>query len=87
MDREQIRFFLYGVDSCPFCNHAEDYFLATGTEYYYFNYKDDPAGLAHCKSFFQHETVPIIIINNKTTGESSFVGGYTDLMEHVEKND
>ena len=34
------------------------------------------------KSFHQQETVPIILANDKTTGHTFKVGGYSDLLEH-----
>lgn len=79
------RFFLYGRDTCPFCGHAEDYFIASGLEYYYHNYVDEPEELDRCKEFYDHPTVPIIVVNNKQTGESRLIGGYTKLMEYIEK--
>ncbi len=84
---DDIRFFLYGRDTCPFCSHAEDYFMAAGKEYYYHNYVEEPDEIERCKDFYGHPTVPIIVANNKKTGKSFFIGGYTDLMEYIEKND
>ena len=79
------RFLLYGRDSCPFCCHAEDYFIATGAEYYYFNMEEDLEELEYCKDFFDFTTVPIILENCFDTGTTKMIGGYTDLMEYVGK--
>ena len=82
-----VRYLLYGRDTCPFCNHAEDYFISAGLEYHYLNMSADPAEITRCKEFFGRETVPIILENCLATGKTKMIGGYSDLMKYVSQDE
>jgi len=56
---------------------------ASGLEYHFQDFDDDHKFLEHVKEFFEFETVPIIVENNKETGESVLLGGYTELLERL----
>ena len=80
-----VRFFIFGRSTCPFCRMAADYCIGTSLEHTYFDFADKEEILEDYKEFYNHKTVPIILSNDLTTGETKKVGGYTDLLDYVEK--
>tara|TARA_Y100001937_G_C6942570_1_gene251039 strand:- start:80 stop:325 length:246 start_codon:yes stop_codon:yes gene_type:complete len=77
------RFLIYGLSECPFCITAVDHLSANNLEYIYFELDSDPEFLSEVKSFYNFQTVPVILKNCLTSGEVSFVGGCSDLMDLV----
>jgi hypothetical protein len=47
------------------------------------DYSDNTDILEDYKQFYSQTTVPIILRNCLTSGETFKVGGYTDLLEHL----
>ena len=45
---------------------------------------DNPEGLQSLKDFYEHPTVPIVLLSQG--GHKKLIGGYTDLKEHFDKN-
>lgn len=75
------RYFIYGRSTCPFCTLAENFLSAQKREFYFFDYAEELDSLGEVKRFYSSETVPIILENNKKTGETIKIGGYTDLLD------
>ena len=77
-----IRYIVYGRSSCPYCVRAVQALEAESKEFFFFD-EEGEAELDYIKKFYASKTVPIIIENNKITGKTSMVGGYTDLREKL----
>lgn len=77
------RFFIFGRSSCPFCVMAVDLCKASSREHIFMDYSDNTDILEDYKQFYSQTTVPIILRNCLTSGETFKVGGYTDLLEHL----
>ena len=84
------RYIIFGRESCPFCVMAADFCIASHLEHVFLNYENNKGILEDYKQFYQQDTVPIILENNKETGLVKKVGGYSDLIslfeEKMEKN-
>jgi len=76
------RILIYGRNTCHFCIHAQDFCIAKGLEYRFFDHDDDLEFLGECKEFYGHETVPIILSNDLETGLVKKIGGYTQLLDY-----
>ena len=78
------RFIIFGRSSCNFCIMAADYCSALKQDYVFLDYEDQQNLIEEYKNFYDQKTVPIILLNNKTTGLTRKLGGYTDLLEYFE---
>ena len=65
---------------------AADYCSATHNSYIFLDYESDQQLLEDYKAFHSQTTVPIILANNLETGYTKKVGGYTDLLDLLEKS-
>ena len=81
--KNKERIIIYGRDTCPFCTYSVDLCIAEGIPHVFLNYSEQPDILDECKDFYNHPTVPITLSNNLQTGLVSFIGGYSDLVEHL----
>ena len=77
------RFFVIGRSTCPFCIMAEDLLKASGKACTFLDYSASQHILEDYKEFYGQDTVPIILSNNLETGYTLRIGGYTDLLEHL----
>ena len=75
------RFFVYGRGNCPFCVMACDLLAALEEEFVFFDHQDDQDTLEYLKDFYKHSTFPMILENDKETGKTNFIGGYTELLD------
>lgn len=80
------KYFIIGRSTCPFCVMAEDLMIASKIEYVFMDYNRRQSMLDDYKEFYNHPTVPIILSNDIETGLTKFVGGYTQLLEHLGGN-
>jgi hypothetical protein len=62
---------------------AEDLLTASNFECVFLDYSTNPQILEDYKDFHNQATVPIILSNDLETGMTFRVGGYTDLLEHL----
>ena len=76
-----MRYLVYGRSTCPFCIAACNFLDASEQEYHFADFHED---LDYVKGFYEFETVPIIIENNKETGETKMIGGYTDMLDRFQ---
>lgn len=77
------RFIIIGRSTCPFCIMAEDLLTASNFECVFLDYSTNTQILEDYKEFHNQATVPIILSNHLETGMTFRVGGYTDLLEHL----
>ena len=83
MVSQMNRYIVYGRSSCPYCNMAVDLLEENHKENVFFDFSEDPEAIEDAKRFYDHPTVPIVIENNKVSGKTRLIGGYSDLEEHL----
>ena len=85
---DRVYYTLYLAEGCPYCESAIQLISSEPREYYarYYDW-EDPA-LAEAKKRYNHKTVPIIskfVIAENDEVYEQFIGGYTELAEHLER--
>ena len=60
---------------------AVDFCIAAKIEYIYLDYESRQEILDEYKTFYNQNTVPIILSNNVASGHTMKVGGYKDLLD------
>ena len=75
------RFIVYGRSSCPYCVLAVELLEEREREVIFFDFLEQQDAIDEVKAFYAWPTVPAIIVNNKVSGETNFIGGYSDLLE------
>jgi len=50
-------------------------------DYIFMDLSEDLEFLDYVKRFYNHPTVPIVLVNNKQTGHCRLIGGCDSLME------
>lgn len=83
MGNRETEYFIYGLDSCPFCREAQDLLDTLGYSYSYVGLDQRQKFLKEVKQFYNHRTVPIVLEFDGATGRVRFIGGYDDLKERV----
>jgi glutaredoxin len=71
---------------CPFCIKAKALLIENGFEFEYCIVDHAPELLKHYKSIYDYKTVPIVLYKFGEDGNETFIGGYTDLKEFIERN-
>ena len=64
---------------------ACDYLGACKKDYHFFDHHSDEIMLQRLKKFYSHPTFPMILENCLETGKTKFIGGYSDLIEKVQR--
>jgi len=77
-----VRFFVYGRSTCEYCVEAVRILRDLKIDHQYFD--SDPEFLEEAKQFYNRETVPIVLKNNKNTGKVTLIGGCDDLKEYLD---
>jgi glutaredoxin len=73
-------------NECPFCLRAKMEMIERSLPFEYCSVDHSNQMLMYYKSIYNHETVPMIVEISET-GESRFIGGFTDLIAHFTKKD
>ena len=74
------------VDGCPFCEEALSLLNDAGVAVITENATEQKEWLREQKEIYNWKTVPIINkvqVRNDNSIDVEFIGGYTDLMEHM----
>jgi len=75
---------LYARGSCPYCVKAIKLLEDGGYSYTLTLLDKNKSHLAHLKTKHDWRTVPIILEHDEDNYEEfNFIGGYTDLLEHL----
>ncbi len=74
------RFIVYGRDSCPWCTRAINFLNMLNQENVFLNMEKKRDALEEVKTYYNWDTVPVILENNLETGQVKFIGGY-DLLK------
>ena len=77
------RFIIFGFEECEFTVMAIDFCSASHLEYLFLDIGFSESVLGDYKEYYNHPTVPIILANNITTGSTTKVGGYTELLDFL----
>ena len=77
-----VRFFVYGRSTCNYCVEAVRTLRDLKIEHVFFD--SEPDFLEEAKQFYNRETVPIVLKNNKRTGKVTLIGGCEDLKLHLD---
>jgi glutaredoxin len=80
------RYIIYTLSSCGFCSAAKDLLRDKRVEFYEFNLDEDPEFLLQVKKFYDHNTVPVVVENDIESGETNFVGGFSELNGVLDVN-
>ena len=83
MDKE-YHFFLWTKKECPYCKKAVDELSDEELPYTVYEMDDKPNELRHVKDRFNWQTVPMIVAQC-SDGETTFVGGSSDLETFMEE--
>ena len=68
--------------NCPYCVKAQMLLLEKQLKHEIFVVDKDTALLESIQEKYDWKTVPVIV--KETEGAESFIGGYTDLLEHLD---
>ena len=80
-----MKYVLFTKESCPFCVKAIELLETTGKTFHVINFEEDQQNaLEKIKQFCDWATVPMIM-QIKDGGQRNFIGGYTDLVTHLEE--
>jgi len=75
---------MWGLSACPFCVKAKEVFVEKNLQHEVVILDNYRQRLDEAKEKYNWKTVPIIV---KSVGDKDIlIGGYTDLIEHLEKN-
>ena len=78
---DELRYIIYGINECPFCDRVLKFLEDSSREFVYFNLSEDMDFLREVKLFYNWSTVPIVLSNNKITGLTNLIGGCDDLCK------
>ena len=77
------KFKLYTTTSCPYCHAAIKLITENKMDYECHALDNQPQLLQEVKSKHNWRTVPMVF--EVTNGQETFIGGYTDLKEYLDK--
>jgi glutaredoxin len=79
-------YYLIVIDDCLFCEKAATLLSESGASYYIENATEKKEWLKEQKKVYSWKTVPIVNkvqIQDDGSIDVEFIGGYTDLKEHM----
>ncbi len=77
-----VRFLVYGRSTCSYCVETVRVLRDLKIDHKFFDLDSD--FLEEVKEFYNRETVPIVLKNNKKTGKVTLIGGCDDLKEYLD---
>ena len=81
-----MRYVVFSKESCPFCQQAIELLQSTSNSVKIVNFEEDQVNiLQEIKDAYEWTTVPMVFEVNDNA-QIKFVGGYTDLVEHLKEN-
>ena len=81
---DEKHFIVLGKNACSYCQSAQEVLESRGISFVYKDLTNDLTFLTEAKQFYNWNSVPIILMLDKKTGESEFIGGYSDLLDTLE---
>tara|TARA_E500000318_G_scaffold107665_1_gene117291 strand:+ start:719 stop:991 length:273 start_codon:yes stop_codon:yes gene_type:complete len=80
------RYIIYTLSDCNFCNAAIELLEERRADFYQFKLDDDLNFLLEVKRCYDYNTVPLIVENDTETGETNFIGGFSELNGVLDVN-
>lgn len=78
-----MKYILFIKDSCPYCVMAKELLQSNGHDFSEITFKESQEQILNeIKKTYEWGTVPMIF-EKDADGNSKFIGGYTDLVEHL----
>ena len=78
-----IYYQIFGRASCPYCRRAWELLHEMGLNHMFCEMENSPDLISHYKELYNTTTVPIVVEIDTETGESSYIGGCSDLIEYL----
>jgi glutaredoxin 3 len=69
---------------CPYCIRAKNLLIEKGEQFEYCSIDQSAELLAHYKTIYNHNTVPIIVMKEDGLNDK-LIGGYTELIKFYEQ--
>lgn len=69
---------------CPYCIRAKNLLIQKGAQFEYCSIDQSSELLAHYKTIYNHNTVPIVIIKENSV-DDKLIGGYTELKQFLDE--
>jgi len=85
MDNQSSYYFMWAKRDCPYCQQAQQLLFEKQALHMSHLMDEQPQTLSKVKQHFNWNTVPIII-RQSLEGPTEFIGGYTELANHFNKN-
>tara|TARA_E500000178_G_C16977035_1_gene733878 strand:- start:543 stop:791 length:249 start_codon:yes stop_codon:yes gene_type:complete len=73
----------YVVTGCPYCKKLVEAFIENEESFFVVYLDSMPDVLKEKKEFYQHPTVPIVIL--RENGTEKFLGGCTETLRYIKK--
>ena len=77
-------YYIVGRESCPWCVKAKERLQQFGIPCVFRDLEDNQQLMEQYTEKYNWNTVPMIFHFDTSTGKHQFVGGYTDMVEHVD---
>tara|TARA_R110000824_G_scaffold555_4_gene3583 strand:- start:3616 stop:3864 length:249 start_codon:yes stop_codon:yes gene_type:complete len=77
-------FVIYAWGDCPFCLSAKELLEEKGERHMMIYLDNDDVLLNYFQKLYDWPTVPIILFHNTEEHDTTLIGGYTDLIAHLE---
>ena len=84
-DNLERHYFVWAKSQCPFCVLAKRLLEEEGVEFTFYDLQEEQDLLNEAKNNLKWSTVPIVL-EIRSDGTQSFIGGYTDLCEWFKKD-
>ncbi len=77
-------YIVYGWADCPFCVSAKEILEVKQKRHMMVYLDHDDVLLEYFKKTYEHPTVPIVIKKCTQKPDTTLIGGYTDLCDHLD---
>jgi glutaredoxin len=78
-----MKYVLFVKQACPFCVKAQEFLREREKDFEVVNFEEERQEVLHdIKHAFGWPTVPMVF---EVDDDTRFVGGYTDLVNHLER--
>ena len=81
------KFILYTNDECPFCMQAATLLSELNYDHKVISFSGNQELLTEVYSGYDWATVPIVFGKDNSTGQYKLIGGYTDLLQFIDKRE
>tara|TARA_Y100001970_G_scaffold291313_1_gene427970 strand:+ start:773 stop:1027 length:255 start_codon:yes stop_codon:yes gene_type:complete len=80
-----MRYFeIYAWTDCPYCTNAKELLIEKQHQFMFCCLDQSDILLAHIKTKWDWQTVPLILEKHTTNNEVKLIGGFSDLVKYLE---